>query len=64
MRCALGAWRRGAFPPAVVDYGATNGGVVAYYGSDDGVFHAVRGNQGATDGTELWSFIAPEHWTH
>jgi hypothetical protein len=53
--------------PAVVDYGDPTDlinphDVVAYYGSDDGVFHAVRGNQDVTDGTELWSFIAPEHW--
>ena len=45
--------------PAVVDYGGSIG-VVAYYGADDGAFHAVRGNQNDTDGTELWGFIAPE----
>lgn len=45
--------------PAVVDYGGTIG-VVAFYGADDGVFHAVKGNQNDTDGTELWGFIAPE----
>jgi type IV pilus assembly protein PilY1 len=32
-------------------------GVVVYYGSNDGSFRAVRGS----DGTELWSFVAPEH---
>lgn len=45
--------------PGVVDYGGSIG-VVAFYGADDGVFHAVRGNQLDTDGTELWGFIAPE----
>ena len=45
--------------PAVVDYGGSTG-VVAIYGADDGVFHAVKGNQEDTDGAELWGFIAPE----
>lgn len=45
--------------PAVVDYGGATG-VVAYYGADDGVLHAVKGNQGDADGLELWGFIAPE----
>jgi hypothetical protein len=50
--------------PAVVDYavldftGAT--GVMSYYGGDDGVLHAVVGNQADTDGNEVWGFIAPE----
>jgi len=42
--------------PLPVNYGGTTG-VVAYYGTNDGTFRAVRTN----DGTELWSFIAPEH---
>ncbi|WP_435627123.1 pilus assembly protein [Candidatus Ferrigenium straubiae] len=48
--------------PAVVDYGGSTG-VVAFYGADDGAFHAVRGNQLDTDGTELWGFIAPETYS-
>lgn len=48
--------------PAVVDYGGSIG-VVAFYGADDGVFHAARGNQLDTDGTELWGFIAPETYS-
>ncbi|MDP1606491.1 MAG: PilC/PilY family type IV pilus protein [Rhodocyclaceae bacterium] len=48
--------------PAVVDYGGSIG-VVAFYGADDGVFHATRGNQFDTDGTELWGFIAPETYS-
>ena len=48
--------------PAVIDFGGTTG-VVAFYGADDAVFHAVKGgNTAVTDGTELWSFIAPEHY--
>lgn len=50
--------------PAVVNYGGTTG-VVVYYGTNDGVFHAVNGNQTTGIGTvrpggELWGFIAPE----
>ena len=45
--------------PGVVDYGGTTG-VVAFYGADDGVFHAVKAKQPDTDGSELWGFIAPE----
>jgi len=47
--------------PAVIDYGGTTG-VIVYYGSDDGMFHAVDGGQTAAEGNELWSFIAPEHY--
>jgi type IV pilus assembly protein PilY1 len=46
--------------PAVVDYGASIGSIV-YYGSNDGMLHALDGNQtGATAGKELWSFIPKE----
>ncbi len=50
--------------PAVVNYGGSTG-VVVFYGTNDGVFHAVNGNQtqgiGAVrPGGELWGFIAPE----
>ena len=39
--------------------------VVVYYGSNDGLMHAVNGNRNAdigttTAGAELWSFVAPE----
>lgn len=47
--------------PAVISYGGTIG-TVAFYGSDDGVFHAVDGNQTDTDGVELWGFVAPEFY--
>lgn len=58
--------------PAVANY-AGNTGTVVFYGSNDGMFRAVNGNQpgncpGAGDcaigdvpaGGELWSFVAPE----
>ncbi|AHX15436.1 pilus assembly protein PilY [Dyella jiangningensis] len=57
--------------PAVVNYGGTTG-VVVFYGSNDGMFHAINGNKPSTDvtapqgiggvrpGGELWSFVAPE----
>lgn len=44
--------------PAVIDYG--DEGVYAFYGADDGVFHAVNGDKDDTDGIEAWGFIAPE----
>jgi hypothetical protein len=42
--------------PQPVNYGA--GGIVVYYGANDGTFRAVR----ASNGRELWAFIAPEHF--
>ncbi len=45
--------------PAVIDYGGTTG-TIAFYGADDGVFHAVDGGQTDTEGIELWGFIPPE----
>ena len=44
--------------PAVVNYG--NGDVVAYYGANDGIIHAVQGGIESSNGNELWGFIAPE----
>jgi type IV pilus assembly protein PilY1 len=53
--------------PAVVNYPNADGtsNVVVYYGSNDGTFHAINGNQtvannGVRPGGELWSFVAPE----
>ncbi|AJG20803.1 pilus assembly protein [Cupriavidus basilensis] len=50
--------------PAVVNYGGSTG-VVVFYGTNDGVFHAINGNQAqgigsVRPGGELWGFIAPE----
>nr|WP_321240096.1 PilC/PilY family type IV pilus protein [uncultured Tolumonas sp.] len=43
--------------PLPIDYDGTN--VVVYYGSNDGTYRAID----ATDGHEIWSFIAPEHYS-
>jgi type IV pilus assembly protein PilY1 len=48
--------------PAVVDFGGTTG-TIAFYGADDGVFHAVDGGQTDTEGVELWGFVAPETYS-
>ena len=49
--------------PIALNYGTGNG-VVVYYGTNDGLFHAVDGNTtGTTAGQELWSFIAPEFYS-
>ena len=50
--------------PAVINYGGSTG-VVVFYGSNDGHFHAINGNQDSNissvqPGGELWSFVAPE----
>lgn len=46
--------------PVAVDYGGETG-VVVYYGANDGMLHALNGNQtGANAGRQLWSFLAPE----
>lgn len=49
--------------PIALNYGTDKetGGVVVYYGSNDGFFRAIDGRKtGVTAGSELWSFIAPE----
>lgn len=55
--------------PVAVNYGGSTG-VVVFYGSNDGVFRAINGNQvnptGSTlsaPGSELWGFIAPEFFS-
>lgn len=42
--------------PLPVSYGGSTG-VVLYYGSNDGSFRAISGE----NGRELWAFVAPEH---
>lgn len=49
--------------PVAVDYGGDTG-VVVYYGANDGMLHAVNGNQTGVDaGKEKWSFVAPEQYS-
>jgi type IV pilus assembly protein PilY1 len=46
--------------PAVVDYGGSIG-TIAFYGGNDGMLHAIDGNQtGGTSGQELWAFVPQE----
>jgi type IV pilus assembly protein PilY1 len=46
--------------PAVVNYGGTTG-IVVFYGANDGMLHAINGNQtGSGAGSELWSYIPEE----
>ncbi len=47
--------------PLAIDYGGTTN-VVVFYGSNDGTLRAINGNKADTDGNELWSFVAPEHY--
>lgn len=48
--------------PVAVNYGSS--GIVVFYGSNDGTLRAVNGSQtGSGGGQELWSFIAPEHYS-
>jgi type IV pilus assembly protein PilY1 len=52
--------------PLVVNYGDSRG-IVVFYGSNDGVFRAVNGNQTAAIGSvpaggELWGLVLPEHY--
>ncbi|HSF25182.1 MAG TPA: hypothetical protein VLE20_13235 [Blastocatellia bacterium] len=48
--------------PAVINYNRTtdNRDVVAYYGTNEGVFRAVKGGQDDSDGYEKWGFVIPE----
>jgi type IV pilus assembly protein PilY1 len=48
--------------PVAVNYGGSRG-VVVYYGANDGLLRAINGNQsGSGAGSEMWSFVAPEHF--
>lgn len=49
--------------PAVVNYGGTTG-VVVFYGANDGMLHAVSGDQVSGSGSELWSFVPQEMFAH
>ncbi|MBB5203612.1 type IV pilus assembly protein PilY1 [Inhella inkyongensis] len=48
--------------PVALNYGSEE--VVVFYGSNDGLFRAVDGRKtDANGGSELWSFVAPEHYS-
>ena len=48
--------------PVVLNYGtpSTSNNVYVFYGGNDGAFHAIKGGQATTDGTEQWAFIPQE----
>ena len=48
--------------PVAIDFGADAGGVVVFYGANDGMLRAISGNRDG--GGELWSFMAPEFYPH
>jgi len=53
--------------PLVINYGDSRG-IVVFYGSNDGVFHAVNGNKIAPTGSipaggEMWGLVLPEHFS-
>lgn len=58
--------------PVVINYGTASKGIVVFYGSNDGVYRAINGNQpSATDtgatgsvvaGGEFWGLVLPEHF--
>jgi type IV pilus assembly protein PilY1 len=48
--------------PLAIDYGGSTG-VIVFYGGNDGMLRAIDGNKDDADGTELWSFVAPEHYS-
>jgi type IV pilus assembly protein PilY1 len=45
--------------PLAIDYGSSGGGVVVYYGANDGSLRAVSGSTGK----EMWSFVANEFFS-
>lgn len=46
--------------PVIVNYGGPRG-VVAYYGANDGMLHAIDGAQtGSSAGQQLWAFVPEE----
>jgi Tfp pilus tip-associated adhesin PilY1 len=45
--------------PQPITYNGRGDGVVIYYGSNDGLYHAIN----AQSGVEIWSFLAPEFYS-
>lgn len=53
--------------PFVINYGGATDKIVVYYGTNDGVFHAVNGNQTAAIGSipagdEMWGLVLTEQY--
>lgn len=53
--------------PAIINYNRSgqpaNRDLAVFYGSNDGIFHAVKGGQNDADGSELWGFVMPEFFS-
>ena len=51
--------------PVVINYNRVAGDndVVIFYGANDGMFRAVKGGTGATDGYEKWAFVPSEFYS-
>ena len=53
--------------PAIINYNRSgqpaNRDIAVFYGSNDGIFHAVKGGQNDADGSELWGFVMPEFFS-
>jgi type IV pilus assembly protein PilY1 len=51
--------------PAVVNYNRNgdDNDIMVYYGTNGGVFHAVKGGQADTDGGEKWGMVFPEFFS-
>jgi len=49
--------------PLALDFGtAETPDIKVFYGANDGTLRAIDADREDSEGTELWSFIAPEHW--
>jgi type IV pilus assembly protein PilY1 len=53
--------------PAVVNYNRSSPSddrdVVVFYGTNSGIFHAVKGGQNNADGGEMWGMVFPEFFS-
>jgi type IV pilus assembly protein PilY1 len=51
--------------PAVINYnrGGNNDDVYAFYGANDGVFHAIHVGQGSGAGAEVWGFVPSQFFS-
>ncbi|CAB1368051.1 PilC/PilY family type IV pilus protein [Denitratisoma oestradiolicum] len=51
--------------PATVNYNRNgdDNDVYVFYGTNDGIFHAIKGGTGSDGGNEKWGFVAPEFFS-
>ena len=53
--------------PAIINYNRSgqpaDRDIAVFYGSNDGIFHAVKGGQDNADGGELWGFVPSEFFS-